>query len=125
MRTSTDTTPGTALQARALGLLTDGHVWSRSELTAQRAVDGEAAADFTVSVTHALDALVDAGLAHRVNGELLAISRRGRDARQGVEPGAGNVLRVPDPGAVGGIEDANDPTDRLVGGAEIMPGGLG
>jgi hypothetical protein len=128
--TDPDVTLGAALQARALGILTaDGCVWSRAELAEQLAEEVESGLpDFSVTVAQALDALVGEGLAHRVNDELVAATRRGRAARRlGVDPGEGQALRVPESGgSVGVVETINDPdaTDRLDGGAEHLPSGL-
>jgi hypothetical protein len=123
-----DVTLATALQARVLGVLVDGRVWSRDELAEQLAEDVEACTpDFGATLSRTIDGLVEAGLAHRVNRELIAASRLGMLARQGVDPGDGQALRVPDSGdGVGVVERVDDPDagDRLAGGAEGLPGRL-
>ncbi len=117
----------TGLEGRLLGLLCEGGVCSRDELAEALAEEVETGLpDFSASVGEALEGLVKGGLAHRIpRSDLLAVSRRGLRARQGVDP-SGAGLRVPDGEAVGALTPVGDPdaSDRLVGGAEGLTGQL-
>ena len=116
------TTTTTALQGLLLGALRDEpRVWSTEEL-------GEAVADELAerggavsSVTDALDALVEAGLAHRVSSALVSVSRRGL---VGKVADTGDALQVSESAGVVGRFTGSDDVEQLTGGAEGLSGGL-
>ncbi len=122
----------TALQARLLGTLRDGRVWSLGELAdrlGEEFEQGALAGDEPLSeaVPEAVEGLVQAELAHRVSEQLVAVSWRGLHGEAAPDPGEDGELRVFEPPAlrVGGVEplDGGEALD-LVGGAENLPSPL-
>lgn len=127
--TRTRTTP---IQARLLGALRDGRVASLDELAErlgeeieQGVLPGDEA--LSSAVPEAVEGLVEAGLVHRVNEQLVTVSWRGLRGEAAPDPGEGGELRVFEPPAlrVGAVEplDSGDAFD-LVGGAENLPSPL-
>jgi hypothetical protein len=118
------TTTTTALQGLLLGALRDEpRVWSVEELSeavAEELAERGGAAS-TVTVTDALDALVEAGLAHRVSSALVSVSRRGL---VGKVADTGDALQVSESAGVVGRFTGSDDVEQLTGGAEGLSGGL-
>jgi hypothetical protein len=115
------TTSTTDVQARLLVILRDppGLQWSREDLIERLAEQGDPAS--AVEVVDAVQHLIGAGLAHRVNKELVAVSWRGTNVAAAADPDATGALRVAEStGGVGYAEPVNSP-DLLRGGAENLP----
>jgi hypothetical protein len=114
-----------AMQARVLGVLRDGRIWSREELAELLAT--EVGREATALVPKAVERLVGAGLAHRVSDDLVAASWRGMRGAAAGNPDEVGTLRVTESAdGVGVVEPVNDreSPDRLRGGAEDLPGRL-
>jgi hypothetical protein len=113
----------TATQARLLGILRDprGLLWSREALAERLAEEGAPAP--AEAVPEAVERLIEAGRAQRVN-ELVAVSWRGMHGDAAADPDlAGALLLSEDASGAGVLEPVNDP-DRFRGGAEGLPGRL-
>ena len=122
----------TALQARLLGTLRDGRVHSLHELDEQLGEEieqGALAGDLSLAeaIPEAIGGLVEAGLVHRINEQLVTASRRGLHGEAAPDPGEAGELIVVEPRArqVGVTESLGygDAVD-LRGGAEGLSSGL-
>src|SRR2546423_4502444 len=92
---NTTTVNTTAVSARLLGVLRDGRVWSVDELGERLEAEVEAGVPgLAGTVADSVDALVDAGLAHRVSDELVAASWRGMHGEAAADPDDQGGLRV-------------------------------
>jgi hypothetical protein len=113
------------MQARLLGLLRDGRVWGREELADRLAEEVERPVPALTGVSEALDALIEAGLAHRVLGEeLVAASWRGMHGEAAADPGQDGALQVSENASGPGVLEAVESPDRFKGGAEGLPSRL-
>jgi hypothetical protein len=114
------------MQARLLALMRDGRVWGREELAERLADETQLGAPALAgTVSEAVDALIEAGLAHRILGEeLVAASWRGmRGSAADAPDDAGGLQVSQDASGAGVLEAVNDP-DRFRGGAEGLSGRL-
>ncbi len=117
-----------AMQVRLLGLLrTESRVWSELELS-EAVVDElhevSGAGAPAPAVKAAVQALIEAGLAHRIGKGLVGVSRRGLTVKT-VDHGDGG-LGVSSDGAsrMGDLRGGPGETELLAGGAENLSGGL-
>jgi hypothetical protein len=105
-------------------LRADRRVWSATELgeiVTEALGEPSTGAAPAATVRAALQALTDAGLAHRVSYELVSVSRRGLLA----DPGGAAVAPSEATGGVGVFDDEGASEGReLHGGAEGLQAGL-
>lgn len=122
----------TALQARLLGTLRDGRVQSLDELAERLGEEIEQGAlggdqPLSEAVPEAVEGLVQAGLVHRVNEQLVSVSWRGLHGQAAPDPGDGGELRVFEPPALQvGVTESLSGAEAvdLTGGAENLPSSL-
>jgi hypothetical protein len=117
----------TAMQLRLLGLIRqEQRVWSELELSEAVVEDlGEASTGGApaATVSAAVQALIEKGLAHRIGKGLVGVSRRGLLAKTAELGGGGVGVSSDGASGMGVFGVGPGETDLLQGGAEGLPGG--